>query len=66
MRLTRYAVAAVLARLADEGARVALVLLALERTGSAAAGAGAVARRFAVNSVIRGFSATPRLSSSSA
>jgi MFS family permease len=37
-RIVHYAVAAVLLRLADEGARVALVLLALERTGSAAVG----------------------------
>jgi MFS family permease len=36
--LGRYVTAAVLVRLADEGARVALVLLALERTGSAAYG----------------------------
>ncbi|WP_262281770.1 MFS transporter [Micromonospora sp. MA102] len=36
--LGRYATAAVLVRLADEGARVALVLLAIERTGSAAYG----------------------------
>jgi predicted MFS family arabinose efflux permease len=43
MRLLRYAVAAVLVRLADEGARIALVLLALERTDSAAAGGAMVA-----------------------
>ncbi|MEU4482942.1 MFS transporter [Micromonospora sp. NPDC023966] len=36
--LGRYVMAAVLVRLADEGARVALVLLAIERTGSAAYG----------------------------
>jgi MFS family permease len=36
--LPRYLVAAVLVRLADEGARVALVLLALDRTGSAGLG----------------------------
>lgn len=36
--LHRYVAGAVLIRLADEGARVALVLLALERTGSAAVG----------------------------
>jgi predicted MFS family arabinose efflux permease len=36
--LTRYLVVAVLARTADEGARVALVLLALDRTDSAAFG----------------------------
>jgi MFS family permease len=36
--LARYSVTAVLARLADEGARVALVLLAIQRTGSAAFG----------------------------
>lgn len=41
--LHRYAAGAVLIRLADEGARVALVLLALERTGSAAVGGGLVA-----------------------
>lgn len=34
----RYLITAVLIRLADEGARVALVLLALERTNSAAVG----------------------------
>jgi len=39
----RYLVAAVLVRLADEGARVALVLLALQRTQSAAIGALLVA-----------------------
>jgi MFS family permease len=36
--LRRYLAAAVLVRLADEGARVALVLLALQRTGSAGVG----------------------------
>lgn len=36
--LPSYLITAVLIRLADEGARVALVLLALERTGSAAVG----------------------------
>ncbi|HEU4907496.1 MAG TPA: hypothetical protein VFT17_01390, partial [Propionibacteriaceae bacterium] len=36
--LQRYLITAVLIRLADEGARVALVLLALERTNSAAVG----------------------------
>lgn len=41
--MIRYAVAAVLTRLADEGARIALVLLALERTDSAAAGGAMVA-----------------------
>jgi MFS family permease len=41
--LRRYLAAAVLVRLADEGARVALVLLALQRTGSAAVGGGLVA-----------------------
>jgi MFS family permease len=41
--LRRYLVAAVLVRLADEGARVALVLLALQRTTSAAAGGALVA-----------------------
>src|SRR4051794_33158676 len=39
----RYLAAAALVRLADEGARVALVLLAVERTGSASAGALLVA-----------------------
>ncbi|KUL22411.1 hypothetical protein [Actinoplanes awajinensis] len=38
MTLARYLVAAVGARLADEGARVAIVLLALERTGDARLG----------------------------
>jgi MFS family permease len=42
-RLRRYLVAAVLVRLADEGARVALVLLALQRTNSAAVGGALVA-----------------------
>jgi MFS family permease len=42
-RLRRYLVAAVLVRLADEGARVALVLLALQRTSSAAVGGALVA-----------------------
>jgi hypothetical protein len=37
-RLTAYAVAALLLRLADEGARVVLALLALERVGRAAVG----------------------------
>lgn len=41
--LGRYAAGAVLVRLADEGARVALVLLAMERTGSAAYGGVLVA-----------------------
>lgn len=41
--LARYTATAVLVRLADEGARVALVLLALERTGSAAYGGVLVA-----------------------
>jgi hypothetical protein len=36
--LQRYLITAVLVRLADEGARIALVLLALERTNSAAVG----------------------------
>ncbi len=36
--MVRYLLVAVLARLPDEGARVALVLLALERTGSGALG----------------------------
>jgi MFS family permease len=36
--LRRYLIAAVLIRLADEGARVALVLIALQRTNSAAVG----------------------------
>ena len=38
MVLPSYLITAVLIRLADEGARVALVLLALERTDSAAVG----------------------------
>jgi MFS family permease len=42
-RLSRYLAAAVLVRLADEGARVALVLLALQRTGSAAVGGALLA-----------------------
>ncbi|MEW2429308.1 MFS transporter [Micromonospora sp. NPDC047644] len=42
-RLSRYLVAALLARTADEGARVALVIFALDRTGSAATGAMLVA-----------------------
>lgn len=42
-RLTHYAAAAVLVRLADEGARVVLTLLALQRTGSAAVGGVLVA-----------------------
>jgi Major Facilitator Superfamily len=41
--MPRYLTAAVLARIADEGARVSLVLLALERTGSAAIGGTLVA-----------------------
>ena len=41
--LSRYFAAAVLVRLADEGARVALVLLALDRLGSAGAGGVLVA-----------------------
>ena len=36
-RLTAYATAALLVRLADEGARVVLTLLALQRTGGPAA-----------------------------
>jgi hypothetical protein len=36
--LPRYLITAVLIRLADEGARIGLVLLALERTNSAAVG----------------------------
>ncbi len=42
-RVVHYTVAAVLVRLADEGARVALTLLALQRTGSAAVGGALVA-----------------------
>ncbi|MFE9194439.1 MFS transporter [Micromonospora sp. NPDC007208] len=42
-RLTHYLVAALLARTADEGARVALVIFALDRTGSAAVGGTLVA-----------------------
>jgi hypothetical protein len=42
-RLAHYLVAALLARTADEGARVALVILALDRTGSAAVGGTLVA-----------------------
>ncbi len=42
-RLAHYAVGAVLVRLADEGARVALLLLAAQRTGSASTGGAAVA-----------------------
>ncbi|MFG3644385.1 MFS transporter [Micromonospora sp. NPDC047762] len=42
-RLSRYLVTALLARTADEGARVALVIFALERTGSAAVGGMLVA-----------------------
>ncbi len=42
-RLAHYAVGAVLVRLADEGARVALLLLAVQRTGSAATGGALVA-----------------------
>ncbi|MCU7726095.1 hypothetical protein ODJ79_20410 [Actinoplanes sp. KI2] len=41
--LARYLVAAALARTADEGARVALIVLALDRTGSAAIGGTMVA-----------------------
>ena len=41
--IRRYLIAAVLVRLADEGARVALVLLALQRTGSAGLGGALVA-----------------------
>jgi len=42
-RLAHYAVGAVLVRLADEGARVALPVLAVQRTGSAATGGALVA-----------------------
>jgi MFS family permease len=42
-RLVHYAVGSVLVRLADEGARVALALLALDRTGSPAVGGALVA-----------------------
>lgn len=42
-RLAHYAAAAVLVRLADEGARVVLTLLALQRTGSTAVGGALVA-----------------------
>jgi len=42
-RLAHYAVGAVLVRLADEGARVALLLVAVQRTGSAATGGALVA-----------------------
>ncbi|MEU8129906.1 MFS transporter [Micromonospora sp. NPDC049049] len=42
-RLSRYLVMALLARTADEGARVALVIFALDRTGSAAVGGMLVA-----------------------
>ncbi|MBM0232785.1 MFS transporter [Micromonospora sp. STR1_7] len=42
-RLAHYLAAALLARTADEGARVALVVFALERTGSAAVGGTLVA-----------------------
>lgn len=42
-RLAHYLAAALLARTADEGARVALVILALDRTGSAAVGGALVA-----------------------
>ncbi|RAO07399.1 MFS transporter [Micromonospora noduli] len=42
-RLTHYLVAALLARTADEGARVALVIFALDQTGSAAVGGTLVA-----------------------
>lgn len=41
--MPHYLSAAVLARIADEGARVSLVLLALDRTGSAAIGGTMVA-----------------------
>jgi sugar phosphate permease len=43
VRLVHYALAALAVRLADTGARVALTLLALERTGGAAAGGVLVA-----------------------
>ncbi len=43
MRLVQYALAALAVRLADNGARVALTLLALERTGGAAAAGALVA-----------------------
>jgi MFS family permease len=43
VRMAGYTSAAILVRLADEGARVALVLLALQRTGSAAVGGSLVA-----------------------
>jgi hypothetical protein len=43
VRLVHYALAALAVRLADTGARVALTLLALERTGGAAAGGALVA-----------------------
>ncbi|MEN3304149.1 MAG: hypothetical protein V7603_351 [Micromonosporaceae bacterium] len=43
VRIAQYALAAVLVRLADEGARVALALLALQRSGSAAVGGWLVA-----------------------
>ncbi|WP_033340875.1 MFS transporter [Catenuloplanes japonicus] len=49
----RYLTAAVLARFADEGARVALVLLALETAGSPALG-GALAAAFMVPHVLAG------------
>ncbi len=42
-QLVHYAVAAVLVRLADEGARVALALLAVQRTGSASTGGALIA-----------------------
>ena len=41
--LTRYLGVAVCARLADEGARVAILLLVLERTGSASLGGAMIA-----------------------
>ncbi|HEX3196952.1 MAG TPA: hypothetical protein VHR39_05290, partial [Propionibacteriaceae bacterium] len=41
--MPHYLSAAVLARIADEGARVSLVLLALDRAGSAAIGGTMVA-----------------------
>ncbi len=42
-RVVHYAIAAILVRLADEGARIALTLLAVQRTGSAAIGGVLVA-----------------------
>jgi hypothetical protein len=49
MRLTTYAIAALLLRLADEGARVVLALLALERLGGATAGGALVAALLATH-----------------